>query len=405
MVSNRNGLHAGVRLVTASLMLFGGVAVAQTLSPITREGGYYVQKEQGELPAGLRLRISAAGAVDIEGGPQQVVSYQVTRKLKADSEAEAQRLLDKARLIAARQGDSVTMRIDKPNCWNCGFFSQLNVKAPHATREAVVSTTGGEIHVANIEGRLTADSSAGAILAENIGGGVRADTAGGPITLGDIGGAVRCDTAGGRITVGAVRGNAVLSTSGGGIKIGRVQGSLRAETSGGGIEAEAVGGTVFAGTSGGGISIGEAAGRVVAETAGGSIEIARAPEGVTAETAGGPIRLTHVAGAVRAAAASGNIEAVFLNGQPLADSWIETNSGTIVVFIPASLQVAIEATVDFGRNVNRIQSDFEAIQAVRGGEGFGSSEVRAVGALNGGGPVLRIRNTSGRIQIRRLEDQ
>lgn len=390
--------------VGALLVLCGAAATAQTLSPIVREGGYYVQQESGELQSATRLRVSAAGNVAIQGSNQGMVSYSVTRRVKAGSEGEAQRLLDRARLTAARRGDAVTLQMDSPNCWNCGFQSDLSVQAPFATREAIVTTTGGRIHVTNIEGRLTADTSAGPISAENIGGGVRADTAGGPITLGDIGGPVRCDTAGGRITVGSVRGDAVLSTSGGGIEVGEVRGSLRAESSGGGIHAKRVAGTVFAGTSGGDISIGEALGRVIAETAGGAIEVAKAPQGVTAETAGGPIRLTQVAGAIRVAAASGNIEAIFLDGQPLADSFIETNSGTIVVFLPASLRVAIEATVDFGRNLNRIQSDFADIQVVRSAEGFGSGEVRGTGAINGGGPVLRIRNTSGRIQIRRLEE-
>lgn len=395
----------GISFRTGALLtLFAALAGAQTLGPITRVGGFFQQEERGEVPAGQRLRISAAGEVDVEGSQQQTVNYVAVRKVKASSEQEAQRLLDAARLVASRQGDSVTMRIDQPNCWNCGFHSELKVTVPYATREAIISTTAGAIHVANIEGRINVDSSAGAIRAENIGGGVRADTAGGPITLGAIGGPVRCDTAGGPIKVGSVRGEAVLSTSGGGIEVGIVQGSLRAETSGGSIRAQRVEGQVFAGTSGGGITIGEALGRVVAETAGGSIEIAKAPQGVTAETAGGPIRLTHVAGAIRAAAVSGNIEAVLLHGQPLSDSFLETNAGTIVVFIPASLQVAVEATVDFGRSLNRIQSDFADIQVVRGGDGFGSSEVRAVGALNGGGPVLRIRNASGRIQIRRLEE-
>lgn len=384
--------------------LLASAAAAQTLSPLRREGGYYVQEQRGDLPAAFRLRISSTGAVNVEGGVGQRVTYELVRKVKASSEAEAQRLLDQAPLTAARQGGSVTMRIDKPGCWNCGFSATLHVSTPHATQEAIISTSSGQIHVSNIEGRVNADTAAGAILAENIGAGVRATTAGGPITLGAIGGPVRCETAGGPIKVGTVRGEAVLSTSGGRIEVGEVQGGLRAETSGGDITAQRVGGPVFAGTSGGVIQIGEAVGRVVAETAGGSIEIAKAPEGVTADTAGGHIRLTEVAGAIRAASAAGNIEAVFLDGRPVGDSLIETNAGTIVVFLPATLHVAVDASVDFARSLNRIESDFADIQVVRSGNGAGSNEVRAVGALNGGGPVLRIRNTSGRIQIRRLPE-
>src|SRR5690606_29369732 len=147
-------------------------------------------------PAAMQLRISAVGAVNVEGVQQSGLAYHVTHKVRAVSEAEAQRLLDGARMTVRRQGGAVTMRINKPACWNCGFQSVLSVKAPYATRDAVISTTGGEIQVANIEGRINVDSSAGAIRADNIGGGVRANTAGGPITLGAIGGPVRCDTAG-----------------------------------------------------------------------------------------------------------------------------------------------------------------------------------------------------------------
>ena len=391
-------LHQGLALTA----LLATVGAAQTLSPLRREGGYYVQEERGELPAAPRLRISSTGAVEVEGGVGRQVSYQLTRKVKASSEGEAQRLFDEAPLTAARQGGSVTLRVDKPSCWSCGFSAALHVSAPHATQEALISTTGGAIRVSNIEGRVNADTAAGAISADNIGGGVRATTSGGPITLGAIGGPVRCETAGGPIKVGAVRGETVLSTSGGRIEVGEVLGSLRAETSGGDIKAQRVAGEVFAGTSGGVIQIGEALGRVVAETAGGSIEIAKAPQGVTADTAGGRIRLTEVAGAIRAASAAGNIEAVFLNGSPVADSLIETNAGAIVVFLPASLRVAVDASVGFARGLNRIESEFADIQVVRGSGG--ASEVRAVGVLNGGGPVLRIRNTSGRIQIRRLPE-
>ena len=49
-----------------------------------------------------------------------------------------------------------------------------------------------------------------------------------------------------------------------------------------------------------------------------------------------------------------------------------------------------------------LTGEYHVVEA--GGE-FGPGEVRATGALNGGGPVLRLRNTSGRIQIRRLESR
>ena len=227
-----------------------------------------------------------------------------------------------------------------------------------------------------------------------------ATTAGGAISLGKIGGNVRCETAGGSIELDASAGDAVLNTSGGKIKVGEIGGKLHAESAGGGIEADRVGGEVIASTSGGSILIGDAEGEVSAETAGGNIEISRAPQGVDAETAGGHIRLNDVAGKVYAASAAGNIQAYFISSQPMQDSFLETSAGSIIVWLPADIQVVVDAMVDFAQGVKRIESDFDTIRVRREQDAFGPGEVRASGQLNGGGPVLTIRNTSGRIQIR-----
>jgi hypothetical protein len=63
--------------------------------------------------------------------------------------------------------------------------------------------------------------------------------------------------------------------------------------------------------------------------------------------------------------------------------------------------LAVEATVDFAKGLNRIESEFADIQVTQFGDTPGGTSLHASGALNGGGPVLRIRNTSGRIQIRK----
>ena len=45
----------------------------------------------------------------------------------------------------------------------------------------------------------------------------------------------------------------------------------------------------------------------------------------------------------------------------------------------------------------------ESVQVLAEEDGFGFGGVKAVGAINGGGPMLRVRNTSGRIEIRRRD--
>ena len=375
---------------------------AQTLGPIARDGRYWVQQETGEIERGSRLRVSATGAVVIDGHDASHFEYRVTRRVKADSEDEARAIFERSQLTAARLGPTATLTMEEQACARCAFSAELEVRAPRAIQEAIVGARG-EVRIHGVAGRVITDSAGGAMEIGDIGGSVRATTAGGSIALGVIGGEVRCDTAGGTISVEATRGDATLASSAGSIKVGTIGGSLRAETAAGDVSAARVEGRVIAGTSGGSISIGQAGGPVNAESAGGSIEVAFAPKGVRVETAGGRIRLHDVAGHVYAANATGDIQAVFLAGAPLQDSLLEANVGTIVVYLPPDVRMAIEATVDFAKGLNRIESEFTDIQVTQTSETAGMGGLHASGALNGGGPVLRMRNTNGRIQIRKRQ--
>lgn len=378
-------------------------AFAQRVGEVRREGGFWVQERSGVLPPAPQLRVSALGEIRVAGRSGDGYGYTIILKAKARSADEAERLFDEAELTAVRRGPTATIALEDPACRRCGFHAEVRVDAPLDTYEAVIRSRGGSIDVRSISGGVTAESDGGTLSLDVIGGNVRAITAGGSIALGEIGGSVLCETAGGAIRLERSRGDATLNTSGGGITVGQVGGRLRAETAGGGIVAQKVGRGVIAGTAGGQIEIGEAGDLVRAETAGGRIEIANAPGGVRAEAASGGIRLERVAGRIYAASLSGDIQAAFLSGRPLEDSLLEATSGNIVIYLPADLRVMIDAVVDFAHGRNTIQSDFSGIRVVETGREFGPGEVRATGALNGGGPVLRLRNTSGRIQIRRLE--
>ena len=377
---------------------------AQQLSPIQKQGRYWVQTVEGSIPAGTRLRVSSTGNITVSGQQGGPVRYSVMKKIRARNEKEARHLLESAPFSAALQGDTAAVSLGSPDCFRCNFLAEMTLLVPASTREALLTTEGGSMTVEGIQGRVNADTTGGSIRMDKIGGDVLAATAGGGIMLGTIGGAVRAETAGGSIRLEHGGDDAALETSGGSITAGWVEGSLVAETSGGGIQVDRVGGSVMAGTAGGSIRLGQVGGTVNAETAGGSIHVDSAPDGVRAETAGGSIRLINVAGAVHAASAAGGIHAVFLAGCPFKGSFLETNVGSIVVVIPATLALTVEADVDFAKRANRIQSDFAAIQ-VRKQKGFLAGGITARGQLNGGGPVLRIRNTNGTIQIRRAAER
>ncbi len=388
----------------SGLLILALTLSAQTSGPVKKQGRYWTTSVKGSIPAGTRLRVASTGNIAVFGAKQSEVRCSVLKRIKAGNDKEARRLLESATFSAVRQGDTAVVSLASPDCFRCNFNAELNLFVPASTLEALLTTEGGSLTVKGIQGRVNADTAGGSIHMDKIGGEVQAATAGGSIELGTILGEVRAETAGGSIRLGYGGADATLETSGGGITALQVKGDLVAETSGGSIRVDQVGGNVMAGTAGGSIRLGQVGGTVNVETAGGSIRVDSAPDGVAAETAGGSIRLINVAGAVRAASAAGGIHAVFLAGRPLKDSFLETNVGRIVVIIPTTAVLTVEADVDFARRRNQIQSEFEAIRVLKQ-QGFLAGGIAARGELNGGGPVLRIRNTSGTIQIRRAAEK
>ncbi len=389
------------RAAVALALLAVLAAPAQQSSELRRDGRYWVQKQSAAVAAGSSLRVSAVGAVRVRGADIREIRYTAVKRLRAANEAEARERLAPARVSLARQGGgSVAVSLRRAACRNCSFRADLQIDAPAATRRIVLVTEEGPIEVRAIEGDVEAETTGGRIALDSIGGEARVLTAGGDIALGSIGGDVRGETAGGSIGLRRARGGAALNTSGGSIRVGRIDGVLRADTLGGGIEVEEAAGRVFVGTNGGTIRIGRALGAVNASTAGGSIQVDEAPGGVHAETSAGDIRLQRVSGAVFAASAAGDIRAFFDGGAVLRDSLLETTGGSIVVYLPADFGVTIDASVDLAKSLHRIFSEFSAVAVRRSGADFGPGTVTASGEINGGGPLLRMRNINGRIEIR-----
>ncbi len=368
--------------------------------PVTREGRYWVQTIDGTIPfsPGGQVKVMSIGSISVQGGASNDIRYAAKKRVRASSAAEAKKLLSLAVLRGSRDGPTATVAVKDPGCGRCDFSAEMKVAVPRATNDTTLTTHGGTLEVYDLDGKVTAETAGGSIQMDRIGSSVRASTAGGSITLGTIGGPVRVETAGGSIKLGTARGDAVLTTSGGSIEAEQVDGTLRAETAGGSIHAGRVKGNVNAGTAGGSIHLSHIGGRVTAETAGGGITVASATGGIRVENASGSIKLLDVAGALRAATAAGNIWASLASTHPLSDSFLETSMGDIVVLIPEGIKLTIRADVEAG---GRIQCDFPAIQIRQQDQGPGPRTVVAEGALNGGGPLLRIHNTAGTIQIKR----
>jgi DUF4097 and DUF4098 domain-containing protein YvlB len=244
-----------------------------------------------------------------------------------------------------------------------------------------------------IDGSLEVDSAAGPLSADRIRGDCRLKTEGGAIRVGDIGGTLRATTGVGPITVHSSGGESVLQTMGGDIVVGNAVGPVRAETSAGTVRIEKAGGAVVATTGGGQIWIGGAKGMVTANNAAGMVYVGSAA-GVTCNSGSGGVNLGSISGSIRVTTLMGSI-ASLLGANP-ADSYLATGRGDITVWIPSNVSVTILAENDMADTPRRIVSEFPQVPVRREG-----ARLVARGAVNGGGPVLRISAVVGTIFIRR----
>lgn len=371
-------------------------AAAPGQSEIRRDGSSWIEEETGSLPAGSRLRVvSSQGAIEVRGGEQQQVTFRVRKRVTASSEEAARRALAATRVQARRSGEVVFLTFSAPSELGGDFY----IVVPRNLLQAELDTMAGGIVAQDIAGELQVNTAGGNIEVDRVGGGVKLTTMGGPILMGSIGGAVRAETAGGQVRLTSAGADVVITAHGGDIDVGQVKGSVQAQTAGGEIHVQNAGGNVRVETAGGHISVGEGQ-RVTALTASGSIHVDKARAAVEARTASGTIELLNCFGPVRAESASGSIHArIAASRAAWAQSFLDTASGDIRVFIPRDLPLTIQAAILGARRNQGIQSDFPI--TVRGGQGRGpQGGVVGEGAVNGGGPQLQLRTLSGNIEIR-----
>src|SRR5438132_1002107 len=175
---------------------------------------------------------------------------------------------------------------------------------------------------------------------------------------------------------------------------------VKVETEGGSVSTTGIAGRADAESGGGSIHVDDIGGAINAETGGGSMRVGSAKGVLHADSGGGSIELNGVAGA-RAENGAGGIIAKFIASTgERTDSVLETSAGDITVFLAADLAITIRASVELA-NGHQIRSDFSDIHVTTEGGEYGPKTVTAEGRLNGGGPVLKVRTTTGDITFRR----
>jgi hypothetical protein len=344
----------------------------------------------------LRL-LTDLGSVVIHTQSVGKVTYHVHFETDANQK-NAQELLKNFSFHAHRNSKGVFMGGRVVEEASGKLWVTLEISVPQSF-QIDASTGGGNIQLDDIAGRVDLSTAGGDITAANIDGSARLETNGGHITVKNVSGDLISGTGGGHITTGIVSGSASLRTSGGHIHATSIGGAGHLFTAGGNVALEHSGGELFAETSGGQIEVGEAAGLVRAKTGGGGIRVVRVSGPSDLRTVGGNIYLTQVDGAVKASAATGGITAWFVMPKHAGNCELESTEGDIVVYLPRQLPATIDAQIQMANDHHLIVDPAFPIKIQYDGQSNGSKIIRAEGALNGGGEILRLRAIQGNIRL------
>jgi hypothetical protein len=250
-----------------------------------------------------------------------------------------------------------------------------------------------------VTGRVEIETGGGKVRVDDVGGSVNAETGGDSIDVGTVGGDLKLETGGGNISIGSVKGKIQAETGGGNVVVLSGGQGVVIEAGGGNVEIKHCVGRVKASTGGGSINLGDIGGPADVETGGGSIHLISARGRVGANSGAGSIELYGVPSA-RVETGAGGITVKFINTPAeRSDSVLETSAGDIAVYIAADVALSVRASVDLG-NGHHITSEFPGIHVASEGDQWGPRTLNAEGNLNGGGPVLKVRTTTGNISFK-----
>ena len=393
-------------------MLLGGLKVVGLLlaawqmlaqdAVFSQEGpGYWTNTASGSVPVAPhgRLIVVARGHIVVHGAVADRITYKLTQRVHAVSEAEAQKLLGGGFVDRRPFGQISRIVVQQTSSLNVGNELVINVPRQMAMVH-LESQFAGPIEAYDLDGALEAQTPAGDIHADRIGGYVSASAGNGRILLGKIGGVVQCTAGAGSITVeSAAAGIKHCQTGGGELLVREAGAPVLLDNGGGNITVGKAAASVEAHATSGIIRVEQAGGQVIADTrGGGSIQVGSA-HGIKAESAQGTVRVRRASGPITVSTALGSILAELAAGAPLQDSLLAAPSGDITVLIPFNFPVSVLVTNEMGA-YSKLVSDFPEIHS--NNAGFLKVPVVAEGAINGGGPMLHIDAGTGIVYLRRI---
>lgn len=262
------------------------------------DGELMIRKEFDVSPGGdLSVKVPGADVEVVSGSSKKA---EVLVFLDARDMDKARSYFEDLAFEVGSSGNKVSVRAKSADRsrwgWNRHGHAHILVRAVIPEQfNADISTSGGDISVDRLEGRLELVTSGGDIeLGSITGDKISVTTSGGDIEAGKLDGPVHVTTSGGDIELGSVSGPEItVRTSGGDIDAGMLQAErVDVRTSGGDISLGSVTGMAIVKTSGGDIKVARNAGSLEASTSGGDIEVRLAESSeLRLNTTGGSIEI------------------------------------------------------------------------------------------------------------------
>jgi hypothetical protein len=249
-------------------------------------------------------------------------------------------LQNQFRLVGEVQGDTLLIKLDAPPK-RFGSFNRL-----YFNSNIILNVPNGL--------SVTVENSAGDVEVASISGNLNVEAIAGDVRIKSVGRDLKLSSKFGDVDIDNIMGNADISTQSGEINIDNIMGNADISTQSGEINIKTINGNS----------------RI--ESISGEVTLEKAYQPVNIELKSGNLR-------INLAKISGNCD-------------IDLTSGNIELGIPADAHFALNTESMSGN----IESNFNV--AVK--RDF--ARVTASGAINGGGPLIKVRNKSGNIRVNKI---
>lgn len=329
-----------------------------------------IQQALPTNPTLLRV-VSDRGAVDVAVWDQPGIKVDVTKRVRANSESDAQAVDGSTQPTLSQESGIVTLNANTSGGGSRGVRADLQIFVPR-NLPVDISTRQGDVTVRGRNGDVRATTSHGDITVDDVTGDVSVDERGGSVRISKVKGGVSTTGRVDNVSIADVTGSAQLTGDYfGQMTMARISKGLTFRSSRTDFEVARLDGDITI-----------ESGDLRATALQGPVRLQTRSKDISLDEITGDVRISNTNGFVRIRAVKGQ----------LGGMEIENQRGDVELTLPAKAAFQVDARTHRGD----IDSEFAQISVTNERE-----DHRATGSVGSGGPKLQITNTSGDINIRK----